>query len=667
MTEEERIKNELIERKIKLWKPPYYGIQGSLDSLRALAKELTENDKNHHRIGSHCLSILESLQQHALDKLRGKGKLLEDLNIKVLGAPPCLIRLVGEESFTNDSTKSWAEQVKVATLPSKDGKNTAAVLLFQLCRVNLDLTVGEFSDQLTSVSTAEIGIPYSIRLLQGGKSLPESARLSQLFTGKAKLLCLMQMNGVQKANTTTTWSNDEEMIRNIRLAATKIQNGAMLEITDGAGNLVSMSKADRLSFLTALGLHAIGRQRMQRDDFKSALVFLLQADQEWNLLDKSWRDRVDNFGLLQLDIGWVSLKLESMDSLSDVLQRLEQAETTLRKQVHANFVTLALVQAEMNNPIPAVASIFVRLFLLQGIAYYHQHMNDRSEKTWKLKSQERLDWAWAFASSLRNMSPPAAVSRLCEAVSATPTEARIALRKSGGNMDQAANIIEKEWSNEQVASERRKKQQNFGICENGQDFIDLEQLPMLHSLLGTDIDEEVAPGLLRLYNNNVETSIRSYQSAGKNDILRKIAELDQRQGVSRKRSPIVVDDLALASLVSMGVDNDTANHALTSCNNNVDEALLFLTRNVASNGTIHSTGNHAAMMAPAASPDFQDSAAASNTHGSAWLLQVEAEQDAMHLLRRTLDDVLEQNHCNEHLGASLDDEWSYIEQYRQDF
>jgi hypothetical protein len=73
------------------------------------------------------------------------------------------------------------------------------------------------------------------------------------------------------------------------------------------------------------------------------------------------------------------------------------------------------------------------------------------------------------------------------------------------------------------------------------------------------------------------------------------------------------------------------------------------------------------MMAPAASPDFQDSAAASNTHGSAWLLQVEAEQDAMHLLRRTLDDVLEQNHCNEHLGASLDDEWSYIEQYRQDF
>jgi hypothetical protein len=665
MTEEERIKNELIERKIKLWKPPYYGIQGSLEALQALAEELSTNDNPTTTGSSLCMVILESIKRHALDKLREKGKLLEDLNIKILGAPPCLTCLIHGESLTNDVSKSWAEQMKVSTLPSKDGRNNSTVLLFQLCRVNLDLTVGTFSDQLASMSTAVDGIPYSIRLLHGGKTLPESARLSQLFSGKAKLLCLMQKIDNLKASAVTTRSLDEELIHNIRVAATKIQNDAVLEITDGAGNLVSMSKADRLSFLTALGLHAIARQRMQQDDFKSALVFLLQADQEWNLLDKSWQDRVDNYGLLQLDICWVSLKLESIDSLPDMLQRLEQAETTLRKQVHANFVTLALVQAEMNNPIPAVASIFVRLFLLQGIAYCYQQMNDRSENKWRLKSQERLGWAWAFASSLRNTSPPAAVSRLCEAINATPIEARIALRKSGGNMDHAANCIEKDWLTEQIASERRTKQQNFGICENGQDFVDLERLSMLQSLLGTEIDEEVAAGLLRLNNNNVDTSIILYQSGGKNDVLRRIAELDQRQGVSNKRNPVVVDDLALASLLSMGVDNDAANQALTSCDNNVDEALLFLTRDVSSNTNIPNINNQAAIMTPATNQDFRGSSVASNTHGTTWLSQQQAEQDAIQLLRKTLDEVLEQNHSNEHLGASLDDEWNYIELYRQ--
>jgi hypothetical protein len=156
-----------------------------------------------------------------------------------------------------------------------------------------------------------------------------------------------------------------------------------------------------------------------------------------------------------------------------------------------------------------------------------------------------------------------------------------------------------------------------------------------------------------------------YQSGGKNDVLRKIAELDQRQGVSNKRNLVVVNDLALASLLSMGVDNDAASQALTSCDNNVDEALLFLTRNVASNANMNIINNQVVLMTPSTNHDFRGFSAASNTNGTAWLLQQEAEQNAVQLLRKTFDEVLEQNHSNEHLGASLDEEWNYIEQYRQ--
>ena len=70
------------------------------------------------------------------------------------------------------------------------------------------------------------------------------------------------------------------------------------------------------------------------------------------------------YGLLQLDIVWCYLLLEPLDGIEDVIRRLNVVKSALWKQVHINFITLALAQAEMNNPIPPLCAIFVRLFLL---------------------------------------------------------------------------------------------------------------------------------------------------------------------------------------------------------------------------------------------------------------------------------------------------------------
>ena len=63
-----------------------------------------------------------------------------------------------------------------------------------------------------------------------------------------------------------------------------------------------MMPAERLAFLTALGLASLGRERMERACMDEALVFLLEADLEWKRVGPHWRDQVDNYGLLQLDI-----------------------------------------------------------------------------------------------------------------------------------------------------------------------------------------------------------------------------------------------------------------------------------------------------------------------------------------------------------------------------
>ena len=72
-----------------------------------------------------------------------------------------------------------------------------------------------------------------------------------------------------------------------------------------------MHRRDMVAFLTALGLHRIGRSKMEkrqqtnvvsdddgycgRDEIASALVFLLEADAEWNnsAALNGWKNKVD--------------------------------------------------------------------------------------------------------------------------------------------------------------------------------------------------------------------------------------------------------------------------------------------------------------------------------------------------------------------------------------
>jgi hypothetical protein len=168
------------------------------------------------------------------------------------------------------------------------------------------------------------------------------------------LLCLVtrQQNPTDQKHLDSSSSSIQSRINVIRTAALQIRDSTQLEITDQHGVTVPMSAEDRLGFVTALALHRMGVHHPTTLSKTDSLVLLLEADAEWNnhsRLLESWKDRVDNYGLLMLDIAWVHLQLESLDNLQDSLQRLQEAERVLRNQVHVNFVTLALAQAEMGN------------------------------------------------------------------------------------------------------------------------------------------------------------------------------------------------------------------------------------------------------------------------------------------------------------------------------
>ena len=94
---------------------------------------------------------------------------------------------------------------------------------------------------------------------------------------------------------------------------------------------------------------------------------LLEADTAWSQVPETWQERVDNFGLLQMDIAWCLLQLENLHALPDAATRISRTEKVLMTQVNPNFLKLAIMHAEEGRAVPPLAAPFVRLLLLKGV------------------------------------------------------------------------------------------------------------------------------------------------------------------------------------------------------------------------------------------------------------------------------------------------------------
>eukprot|EP00580_Thalassiosira_gravida_P013168 CAMPEP_0201680704 /NCGR_PEP_ID=MMETSP0494-20130426/50735_1 /ASSEMBLY_ACC=CAM_ASM_000839 /TAXON_ID=420259 /ORGANISM="Thalassiosira gravida, Strain GMp14c1" /LENGTH=832 /DNA_ID=CAMNT_0048164431 /DNA_START=144 /DNA_END=2642 /DNA_ORIENTATION=+ len=750
------------------------------------------------------LNALRELQTHAVQKLIDKnsvnvkivtsrfaGMHITKSNVGDRTAAATAAAATMEGAFSNIA--SWGDSISIA-------KNSITTTTHQydinqsLClhvtNISPTLTVHEFSTDICRTLNAK-----TVRIIWKGKNLLSSSSssgnavennsemdtLRKLLAAtsisgtsssrgssstsnqkkESELLCLVSGTGYDvgpppppaasstivsgTASPSDVVRTDSSVIDSIRTAARTIRNSpdgsaARFEVTDQSGNLVPMRQSDTVAFSTALGLHRIGRSKMERQpttpttsssggddndidihqvgvdeedsggsgngrDVASALVFLLEADAEWNNSPAlhDWKSKVDNYGLLQLDIAWCYLLLESLDGLDDAIRRLDVAERALRKQVHSNFVTLALAQAEMNNAIPPLCAVFVRLFLLQGVAnkIISQRQNGTdddsvADTTTTSASEERLSRARLLCQRLRSSSPPDSVEALRRAYVVEPSAAIAALRRTNGDPDAAGNCIAMERDEEGGAARKRRRQQRAGRCANGVDFVDLELVVALSGMLGygngsvggdgiigddvgdDDDDEEsfnrtistgtmIVIGLLRLSDNSIEKSLELYNSVGADQVMERVARLDEASGRRKRRSTNTkkpakhdVRDVDLAMLVSMGVEEARCRDALKATGD-VESALLWLSKD--DNDHDSSTNDEKE------SKNSSDEAAEDLVGRGINAFETADHEvdDAHELLERELGNVLgadsKQLLEKEWLGVDMQDEWNLIQKY----
>ena len=435
----------------------------------------------------------------------------------------------------------------------------------------------------------------------------------------------------------------------------------------------------------------MGQNRETHDDdgdkkhslASDALVFFLEADAEWNSSStlEIWRNKVDNWGLLQLDIAWNYLLLGSLENLTDAVRRLEAAESVLRKQVHSNFVTLAVANAEAGNPIPPLCTIFVRLFLLQGVANKMRNCN----KT----AAERLGWARVLCQQLRASCPLVRVEILCGAYYVDPSTAISALRKCNGDPDAAGNFIASVRDDETRSAKKRKRQHKLGKCSNNIDFVNLDLVQTLSGMLGfrdvnsTDDGRDdqstskmIVIGLLRLTNNNGDKSLALYNEIGAEGVLQRAAQLDKDRGIRRTniRNEFEVSDVDVASLMSMGVEEERGRNALRATGN-VDSALLWLLSkddSISRSNAPDETKANDNGLTNEGTVNGEVGCSSSNESSSVSSADVSSEgssgEDAYDFLERELGQALSNDSKEmlekEWLGVDLEEEWELIELYK---
>lgn len=301
-----------------------------------------------------------------------------------------------------------------------------------------------------------------------------------------------------------------------------------------------------------------------------------------------------------------------------------------------------------------------RLWLLRGIASHCRGDAARAD----------LERAALFVTALR-VDEDAVHSLLL--LGATRVQAVAALRRAEGHADKAATNWFDSEKHRSVAQKEREEQRRFGQAADGS-FVDMQLLEQLQVM---GIERKLAAAALRQSNNDLNGALEAIRTQPADVILGKRIKADAKKQPSSEGPPI--DEVALASLLSLGFPRAAAEEALRASNGDFEEAVLL-----ASAGTVgaEQPGNDA--VAPSASapegaaePAKQDSTeneaeqasskdSEDGSEGSAGNKADDdrAYQEARELIERELGDSLRRSDIDEDVaGASLVEEEQLLQQF----
>ena len=384
-----------------------------------------------------------------------------------------------------------------------------------------------------------------------------------------------------------------------------------------------------------------------------------------------------------------------------------------------------------HEQVPPLAGVFAKLFLLQGISYaYDSEQHPESAA----KGTERLDQAFVLIQCLRSAAPEESVEKVLQAMGSfgdgtgtayaaagpivTRADAIAALRKSKGDLDAAATALSDSVSDRQQRQRDRDIQRRHGLCDNEADPVNLAMIKVLQPMLFRDgatssnlANESLTVGLLRLANNDLARALEVYKEQNyeiaKVDAL--VDALDQRlygrglldraaltrkkrRRLHRQDDEVTVDEIALATLVSMGVENRRARRALQKNGNDVEKSLLWLSQtdrqvsaapnetsrhdNHEETGTDGDDGDEVMQKGGAEGIEPAETVQPDEVNNPLlpeWNAEepgvgdppFDPERDARELLQRELGGILDERDLEkEYLGNSLDEEWRLLQKYR---
>ncbi|KRT81584.1 Ubiquitin [Oryctes borbonicus] len=456
-----QIRDKLHKDTIKLWLPPYYNsVTGpEVEEIKQLAMNYSTSLNLSYEL---CYNTLQTLQSNAFEKLnqinRFKESGLATIKIKIL-----------QQSINS----------KIVTK-----------------EVYLSISGSE----LKALLCDDIKTPQErVKLISGGRIVKDEHTLkSQGFKNTSQVLAVVLNESVTNLN------EDESRVREIE--STKADTSLLalddgyMQLEDQCGNSINIPIKERKALMVAMALHEKGRAALKEHNYAKALVFFLDADKEFSQCNSQLLNNVDNYALLNLDIAWCYLCLQSFMHLPEAHERLKKCEENFHKSYGPNLERLIALKGSTGNE----AALFMRLHLLQAIVLYHQ--NERpTAKNLLLKANNEL---------LSLKVDEHNVLALIE-LGYSPAEARLGLRATNGDINMAANYINekrnaREESRRKAMAERifKKESQKLGLCVDGKQYVDPNFLKILVNM---GFGKEAARIALQKTNNIISDSIQYIQ------------------------------------------------------------------------------------------------------------------------------------------------------------
>lgn len=514
-----KVRLKLNEQKVKLWQDPYYNTEQKCcnePSLHELAVVL----KNELNLPiPHIFQGLMSLQQNALEKLEARKRYDE--------SGVLFIRI------------KWSKGLKARN---------------RMVQIDANQTGTDLKIKLAGLVDKD---PAVIKIIAGGKVLQEEKSLKdQGIKTSSTVMVVLVSSQSQKQQQIV----DEQ--RKILLDQTKADAARLgskdadkddyyLQIADQSGRALQLPQEERKALVIAMSLHEKGREALHQGDYPSALVFLLEAEQEFSVCNSQLVNSVDNFAILNLDISWCYLMLQAVSEIPNAIHRLESCERMFKESYGSNLERLNTIKGSTGQE----AALLMRLHLLQGIVAFHSG-NEREAKLCLKKTK--------IESQLLEVNEQMLI-QLME-MGYSMTEARLGLRAAQGNLEGAVmHINQRRQDKEEIVKkekeekELRKKRESVGKCADGS-WVNIGYLETLERM---GFPTKVATAALKQANNGLNQAVELLQEQP--DLIQLAVEESEQIG-----------DEDVAKLVSLGYSPTVARKVLKKEEGDVEAAAEYL-------------------------------------------------------------------------------------------